>query len=378
MNKQNITRMSFLLLSFALMLTLSSVPVLAEGTAEPVKHAGKLVCVYGVVALLSLLLVIGYIAWEKNKEYKFILLYSCVAISNCGYLLLAIAPNVQLALWANRISYFGAAYAMLIMLLIIKDVCRIGWSRGVKMILVAITTAAFLLAASGGWSDVYYAAVDIARVDGMTRLVKTYGPLHCLYAVYLLSYFLLMLGMIVFAIARKRIATAKYAVFLLVVVLGNMCIWLVEQVFPTGFEFLSVSYIATELMLFLLYGMLRDYGILEKKGKLLALCQRTIPAVSESAAGELPPELEELFSDFIQRVGTLSAAERRILNYYIEGHEISQIPELAYISINTVKKHNRGIYAKLEISSRDELMLYVELFRRCGWLEMLTGQNVEQ
>ena len=43
---------------------------------------------------------------------------------------------------------------------------------------------------------------------------------------------------------------------------------------------------------------------------------------------------------FAEKVKKLSSAERRILNYYIEGHETADIPDLAFISIHTVKKHN--------------------------------------
>ena len=86
----------------------------------------------------------------------------------------------------------------------------------------------------------------------------------------------------------------------------------------------------------------------------------------------LPPKIEELFHTFAERAKTLSSAERAILNYYIDGHEITEIPELAFISIHTVKKHNSNIYQKLGISSRDELMLYIDLFRRLGRLNELT------
>jgi DNA-binding CsgD family transcriptional regulator len=87
--------------------------------------------------------------------------------------------------------------------------------------------------------------------------------------------------------------------------------------------------------------------------------------------------MEEMFRSFAEKVQTLSTAERRILNYYIDGHEIADIPELAFISIHTVKKHNRSIYQKLDVSSRDALMLYIELFRCCGRLDELTGSIVE-
>ena len=68
----------------------------------------------------------------------------------------------------------------------------------------------------------------------------------------------------------------------------------------------------------------------------------------------------------------MTEAERNILRYYIDGHEITEIPELAFISIHTVKKHNSNIYQKLGISSRDELMLYIDLFRRLDRLNELT------
>ena len=88
--------------------------------------------------------------------------------------------------------------------------------------------------------------------------------------------------------------------------------------------------------------------------------------------------MEEMFAGFAEKAKTLSSAERRILNYYIDGYDIGDIPDLAFISIHTVKKHNRSIYQKLEIASRDELMLYIELFRCCGRLEELTSEDTEQ
>lgn len=91
----------------------------------------------------------------------------------------------------------------------------------------------------------------------------------------------------------------------------------------------------------------------------------------------LPPNVEELFQTFAERAKTLSSAERAILQYYIDGHEITEIPELAFISIHTVKKHNSNIYQKLGISSRDELMLYIDIFRRLGRLNELTEPVME-
>ena len=87
--------------------------------------------------------------------------------------------------------------------------------------------------------------------------------------------------------------------------------------------------------------------------------------------GELPPNIAELFDQFVARKDLLTEAERNILRYYMDGHEIGEIPDLAFISMSTVRKHNRSIYEKLGVASRDELMLYIDLLRRCGRLQEL-------
>lgn len=87
--------------------------------------------------------------------------------------------------------------------------------------------------------------------------------------------------------------------------------------------------------------------------------------------GELPPNIAELFDQFVARKDLLTEAERNILRYYIDGHEIADIPDLAFIRMSTVRKHNRSIYEKLGVASRDELMLYIDLLRRCGRLSEL-------
>lgn len=87
--------------------------------------------------------------------------------------------------------------------------------------------------------------------------------------------------------------------------------------------------------------------------------------------GNIPDSIREIFDSFIERSKKLTNAEHNILEYYIDGHQIMEIPDLAYISMSTVRTHNRNIYKKLEVSSKEELMLYIDLIRRCGRLDEL-------
>lgn len=325
--------------------------------------SGNLTILYGIVFALSGLLFFGYCFLVKKKTVWFVLLYLSVFVVNGGYFTLSAANDLNGALLANQVSYFGSAMLPLAMLMIIADTCRIRPPKWVTAVLCLVSLSAFLLAASGSYFGLYYKEVFIEQVNGMTCLNKVYGPLHFLYTVYLFTYFGMMLAVIVYASVRKIITSCKYVAFLASAVAGNLVIWFVEQMIHVNFEFLSVSYIITELMLLLVHSMRQEYD------NLAAAMQMTTHISGDEVPPLMPPDMEELFAAFAERALSLTATERSILAYYADGREIAEVAELAFISIHTVRKHNANIYQKLGVGSRDELMLYLELFRRCDRLD---------
>ena len=329
--------------------------------AAPEGKTGNMSLFYGILFGLSFLLFLGYCFQVKKKTVWFVLLYLSVFAVNGGYLAISLARDLDSALLANQIAYFGSAMLPLAMLMIIIQTCRLRYPRWLVAVLVLVSLSAFLLAASGSSLGLYYSEVFIEEINGTTQLNKVYGPLHFLYAVYLMVYFGLMLAAIVYAGVRRTITSCKYASFLASAVFGNLVIWFVEQMVHVDFEFLSVSYIATELLLLTVHTMMQDYD------NLLSAVQLSRQGAAEESI-QMPPDMEELFASFSERAAGLTATERSILNYYAEGREVSEVAELAFISIHTVRKHNANIYQKLGVGSRDELILYLDLFRRCGRL----------
>ena len=103
-----------------------------------------------------------------------------------------------------------------------------------------------------------------------------------------------------------------------------------------------------------------------KEIDILAEFLKTKEEQYKNKGGVLPKEVEELFDRFIENSKELTSSERNILGYYAKGHEISELPDLLCISLNTVRKHNRNIYMKLEVNSKDELQIYLDLLIRCG------------
>ena len=183
---------------------------------------GVLSIVYGVVALLSVLLFIAYFLYDKKKNRLFLALFGCVAVSNCGYFLLSICHSLAVAKLANSMSYFGGAFSMLVMLLVIYEVCQLRKRPWLTGCMYGISVFFFALAASGDWLGLYYRSVSLEVINSTTHLVKEYGPLHGLYALYLAGYVVCMLLCIAYAAKQKRLSSPKYTAFLLVTVLLNV------------------------------------------------------------------------------------------------------------------------------------------------------------
>lgn len=67
------------------------------------------------------------------------------------------------------------------------------------------------------------------------------------------------------------------------------------------------------------------------------------------------------YQSFVRNIDTLSAAERAVFNLYLKGYTAKEIAGQLCLSMNTIKTHNKRIYTKLDVSSRKELMVYVQM-----------------
>lgn len=325
------------------------------GGAAAAKTANMSI-IYGVTTVLSLLLCAGYCALVRRKNVWALLLYASVVVVNLGYFALSVSRNLGEALLANRISYLGSVFLPLSMLMIILDACCVSYRRWVPGALLFASVAVFLLAASPGYLICYYREVSLTFVHGMAKLDKTYGPLHFVYLIYLLAYFGTMIGTLLASIVKERAASHKHAALLLTIVFLNIAIWFIEQLISSDFEFLSVSYMVSELFLLMLYGMMQDYGISPGFTR-----SRIAPAPPPDASSpqEVPTGLtQERIAQIMSgwpAVSMLTAREVDVLRALLENKKRREIAEDLSVTEHTVKKHTANIFSKLDVTSRSEL-----------------------
>lgn len=334
-----------------LTLTLSGCDVVGSKTAS-------LSIIYGAAAVLSLLLLIGCICLVQKKKPWFYLLFSSVLVVNIGYTFLSVSTGLQMALWANRISYLGSVFLPFAMLMIILNITNNKVKRWVPISLLGLASVVFLIAASPGILPIYYKEVSFQIVDGASSLVKVYGLLHPLYMIYLLGYFTAMVAVIIRASVRKTIDSTTHAVIIAIAVLVNIGVWFIEQISSIDFEFLSVSYIISELFL------LGVHLVMNENQRLRELIKQKEEALQSTAVTEAPPKAgtvtAEAIEIFAHGVKTLTPQERLIYEAYRTGTPTKEILCALNIKENTLKFHNKNIYGKLGVSSRKQLL---EIYR---------------
>lgn len=318
--------------------------------------------IYSATAILSLLLLIGCCLLVRKNKGWFVLLFSAVLVVNIGYTFLAMSTSLEMALWANRLAYLGSVFLPLAMLMIILEVSGTSYPKWLHLALGMLSVVVFLIAASPGILPIYYKEVSFAVVNGVSTLLKVYGPLHPIYLVYLLGYFAAMVTVIIRAQIRKTIDTTAHAAILAIAVFVNIGVWFIEQLTSIDFEMLSVSYIISELFLIGVHLVMNEYQRMRKiikqveTSKSYSVEENVLSgAMLETPLGDdaFSPERIE---NMIKGIETLTPTEKAIYDAYIARLTTKEIMASLNIKETTLKYHNRNIYGKLGASTRKELL----------------------
>ncbi|MBE6760875.1 MAG: hypothetical protein E7551_01140 [Ruminococcaceae bacterium] len=325
-----------------------------SGCTSPGKKSASLSIVYCVATLISLLLLIGCLCLVRKNKKWFVLLFSSVLVVNIGYTFLSVSSNLQTALLANRISYLGSVFLPLAMLMIILKITNTKYKKWFPISLFILAIIIFLIAASPGILKIYYKEVSFQIVNGISNLVKVYGPLHPIYLVYLLGYFTAMVMVIIRASIKKTFDNASHAIIVAIAVLVNIGVWYIEQITKIDFEFLSVSYIISELFLLGVHMVIKENQRLRELVKQKEEALLTINSTDEpKIIGTVSVEAMDFFA---RGAETLTSQERQIFEAYINGKSTKEIMSTLNIKENTLKFHNKNLYGKLGVSSRKQLL----------------------
>ena len=309
-----------------------------------------MVIAYGIIFALSLCLPpLYFTSIRKKKDEPWLLvLFICIATVNLGYLLTSLSKTVEFALWANKVAYLGQVFVPMCMFMLISKLCGLTYKKWLMGVLIGLAVLMFAIVFTTGWLDWYYVNATIEFENGGAYLVKEYGVLHPTNLIYVVSYFVAMIVVIAISLKRNTGKLQTVAGLLLAVVLGNIGMWIVEKIISFHFEMLSVSYFMSELVFFFVYLIMYEY-----------LALRNAPTVEERLGIDIATmPMETKIGKILFHVKAdepLTARERELLELILQNKKRKDIAVEMLLSENTVKTYTRTLYAKIGVTSREEL-----------------------
>ena len=316
---------------------------------------------YGIIFVISLLMIAAYYYVDRKRDIWLLFLFVCVAICDLGYFLLSVAKSLDFALWANRIAYLGNIFLLFSILMMIMNLSRFAYPKCLPGILIGNNIIMLFIVSSGGWLPIYYKDVSFEIINGVGTLIKDYGPLHNLYKVFLFAYFSAMIAVIIYTAIKKTVVSVKHSIFLAFVVIGNIAIWLIENSINAGFEFMSISYIITEGLTLFLYGILQDYGLADTQGissESVVIQTETAQTVSNEQMANIryfeQNQIDVIFENW-DDIRSLSQREKEVLRLIMQNKKRKDIADELFVTESTIKKHTSSIFKKLNINNRSEL-----------------------
>lgn len=307
---------------------------------------------YGIMLIIAVALLVLYCTLIRKKDKWLLVLYACVCVVNLGYLLLSLSKTVGFALLSNKIVYFGHIFSLISMYLSIARLCGFNYTKKLPIVLLTIGAIVFAMVCTTGYLPWYYKSVTLEQADGAAKLVKEYGPLHVVYLIYVLTYFVLMIATIAQSIFAKKVSFRKQAGLLTAVVLCNIAMWIIEKFVTWNFEFLSVSYVLSVGMLFFLYWMMQDY--VHKDNIPPPVIVEEKPPIFVVESEDKAEKIQQILTN-LPDGKKLSVRQMDVLDGILCGKSRKEIAIDLHLSENTVKMHTTSLFKALGVKSREEI-----------------------
>ena len=172
---------------------------------------------YGICFLVSLMLGMFYVyIWHKHYDIHISLIFVFVPINNLGMLLLARSENIDEAVLAQKLTYIGACFLPLMLLLAILDLCNISLRRWARVGLFIFSGAIYVSILTIGNTSIFYKSFDFKRENGIGILYnKEYGILHTVFYIMIAAYFAVGIGVMIYSYFKKNRVSRKILYLLL-------------------------------------------------------------------------------------------------------------------------------------------------------------------
>ena len=291
------------------------------------------VAYYQILLAISIILTMFYfLSWHKHFDVHVTLIFLLIPIAILGNVLTARATVSEEAVVANKITYFGGTYLLLMITLSILNLCEIILPRMVRFAMFVVSTLVYFGSLTVGDRTWFYKSYGFAVENGCGRITdKVYGPLHTMYVLLVMAYFAIGLAALVYSYIRKKGVPNK--IILLLFIPETVAIFAFyggRAVITDKIELLPVAYVFAQIMYLVIIHQVCLYDITDSgidsivqkgdKGFLSFDFKRHYLGCNETALAVFP-ELKNLNVD---RLLPADTAVAKSVNRWLDTYEHDQ------------------------------------------------------
>lgn len=222
-----------------------------------------MIITYLIVALVISLIniaVLMYLNPHRTKSY-YTTMFHVISIQIAGHLFLALSTDLNEAILANKMAYIGAVYVPMLFFLGELTLCNIKIPVKLNIFLFTVSTAVIGLAATAGWSDIFYKKIELVQRNGMTDFTAVYGPAHMLLNVVLGLYLISGFIVLVYSLIKKKNISYKNLLGLVVIGFLGIGSFFVSRELQSDMLVMPAVFLAMEFILIIIIHRIGKYDI---------------------------------------------------------------------------------------------------------------------
>ncbi|MBQ2798949.1 MAG: HD domain-containing protein [Ruminiclostridium sp.] len=197
----------------------------------------------------------------KKLDTLFFLLGLSIVVNCLGRFMLSSAQNLETAIWANLFLYVGGSYAPLLLAIVLFKVCNMRFPKIATIIMTTYSTIILLLVMSVGYTDLYYADVQLIKADGYSYLEKVYGPLHILYPIMMALYGIFLVVFVVRGIIHRKRISVRTVIGTGATGLVIISAYIIEQIIDLNITLMSLGYLIVMVFIIKFFDRINVYDM---------------------------------------------------------------------------------------------------------------------
>lgn len=215
----------------------------------------SMITYYSIMFAITAIIFTYFLCRYENRKtnYYYVSLIILMVASNAGYLAVALSKTVEEAVLGTKILYLGACFVQPVTLSLICTLANFKINSLLNILNYGPGLIVYAMVLSIGYSSIYYENVYIKTYGDATVVGHTYGIGHSVFYVVLICHTLVEVGLIAYALGKKRAISRKNLIGLLAIEIVNIYIFVMGTIISSSVEVMPITYACSSIILVYMY-----------------------------------------------------------------------------------------------------------------------------